>query len=275
MYETLRVERVAAVARIWLERPQVHNAFNEVLVSELDHALRTLESDPVVRVLVLAGSGRSFCAGADLHWMARAAAAGNEQNLQDARQFAAMLRRLARMGKPTIARVHGLALGGGVGLAAACDICIATPEANFSMSEVRLGLIPAVIGPYVVRAIGARQALRYVQSAERISAAHALELGLVHETVAAEDLDARIAAICAALCAGGPQSLAAAKSLLLELDGAVIDDELVEKTARAIALQRSTAEAREGIGAFLGKRRPAWTLVDPAPLPAEPEPPVS
>jgi len=171
VYQTLSVERGAATATIWMNRPEVHNAFNEVLIEELDAAVRALQADPAVRVVIVAGKGRNFCAGADLHWMGRAAAATKEENLQDARRFARMLFGLARMSKPTLARVHGAALGGGMGIAAACDICVATHDASFAMSEARLGLIPAVISPYVVRALGSRQALRYMLSAERISAA--------------------------------------------------------------------------------------------------------
>jgi methylglutaconyl-CoA hydratase len=259
VYQTLSIERNAAIATIWMNRPEVHNAFNEILIEELDSASRALEADSSIRIVIVAGRGRNFCAGADLHWMGRAAAATMEDNLQDARRFAGMLRQLARMKKPTLARVHGAALGGGVGLAAACDICIAAQEASFAMSEVRLGLIPAVISPYVVRAIGPRQALRYMQTAERISAARAVELGLVHEAVAADELDSRVSTICEALGAGGPMSQAAAKALVAAVAGNEISDELIDRTARAIALQRSSDEAREGMAAFLAKGVPRWS----------------
>jgi methylglutaconyl-CoA hydratase len=258
VYQTLRIERQAATATIWLDRPEVHNAFNETLVEELAAATRALEADASVRVVVLAGAGRNFCAGADLNWMGRAAAAGEEENLRDARRFAAMLDQLARLGKPTLARVHGAALGGGVGLAAACDICVAAADASFAMSEVRLGLIPAVISPYVLRAIGARQCLRYMQSAERFSAVRAAELGLVHELAADGELDARVGSICAALCAGGPAAQAAAKALVLAVGGRGTGAQVVEETAQAIARQRGTEEAREGMAAFLAKRAPLW-----------------
>jgi methylglutaconyl-CoA hydratase len=254
------VERAAAVATIWLDRPAVHNAFDETLIGELDAAIGTLEADVQVRVVVLAGRGRNFCAGADLNWMARAAAAGERENLEDARRFAGMLRRLCGISRPTIARVQGAALGGGLGLAAACDICVAAEDASFAMSEVRLGLIPAVIGPLVVRAIGVRQALRYMQTAERIGAARARELGLVHEIAPAEALDAAVDRIVTALLAGGPASQAAAKALLRAIVAADPDDDLVETTARAIAAQRRSDEAREGIAAFLAKRPPRWTV---------------
>jgi methylglutaconyl-CoA hydratase len=259
MYQTISVEQAGAVATIWLDRPAVHNAFDETLIGELDAAVGALDADAQVRVVVLAGRGRNFCAGADLNWMARAAAAGDEENLQDARRFAGMLRRLCGASKPTIARVQGAALGGGLGLAAACDICVAAEDASFAMSEVRLGLIPAVIGPLVVRAIGLRASLRYMQTAERIGATRALELGLVHEVVAAEGLDAAVARIATALLAGGPASQAAAKALLRVIAAADPADDLVEATAQAIAAQRRSDEAREGIGAFLAKRPPRWT----------------
>lgn len=259
MYKTLQVERNNAIATVWLNRPDVHNAFNETLIDELDAIVRELDADPTARVVILAGKGRNFCAGADLHWMERAAAAGREENEADARRFAAMLDRLARMSRPTIARVQGYAFGGGVGLAAACDICIAAQDTQFALSEVRLGLIPAVVCPYVLRAVGARQCLRYMQSAERIAAPRAVEIGLAHEAVPADRLDARIGEICTALLAGGPQSMAAAKALVYALDGPVPPGEIQEITASAIARQRTTEEAREGIGAFLAKRAPNWS----------------
>ncbi len=258
MPETLDIAIDEGLATVWINRPDVHNAFNETVIAELDEAFEILAADSHVRVLMLAGRGKSFSAGADLNWMRRAADATETENLHDARRFAAMLARLARLGKPTIARVHGTALGGGMGLAAACDICIASEDASFAMSEVRLGLIPAVIGPYVARAIGVRQCLRYVQTAERISALHAVTLGLVHEAVPAAGLDARIAQIVSALCAGGPQSQAAAKRLALAIEASPLTDDLIDQTARAIAAQRASAEAREGLAAFFEKRPPSW-----------------
>jgi methylglutaconyl-CoA hydratase len=257
--ETLVIERDGAIATIWINRPDVHNAFNETVIAELDEAAQALESDAGVRVVVLAGRGKSFSAGADLNWMQRLAAATEAENLLDARRFAAMLRRVALMGKPTVARVHGAALGGGVGLAAACDICVASEDAIFGMTEVRLGLIPAVISPYVVRAIGVRQSLRYVQTAERITAARAVELGLAHEAVAANALDERIGAYATALCAGGPASMAHAKRQVLALESQVLTDAVVDQTAHAIAAQRASPEGREGLAAYFAKRPPAWT----------------
>jgi methylglutaconyl-CoA hydratase len=258
VYETIRLERQGGIATLWLNRPAVHNAFNETLIEELDTALQALAADEAVRVLVLAGAGRNFCAGADLRWMERAAAATPEENLADARRFARMLRRLAELPKPTIARVQGSALGGGMGLAAACDICVAALDASFAMTEVRLGLIPAVISPYVLRAIGPRHGLRFMLTAERIGADQGRGLGLVHEAVAAEQLDGCVQGLAAALRAGGPDSQAACKRLLADVLGRGLGDEVLETTAQAIARQRTSAEAREGLSAFFAKRPPAW-----------------
>ncbi len=258
MYQTIRVEHRETIATIWLDRPEVHNAFNEILIKELDAACAVLEADAKVRVVVLGGQGKNFCAGADLHWMRRAAAATEEKNLLDAQRFAAMLRRIATLSKPTVARVQGTAMGGGVGLAAACDICIAEESASFCMTEVRLGLTPAVISPYVIRAMGARQALRYMQSAERIDAPRAQQLGLVHELAADGSLDERVEGICRELCIGSPAAQAAAKALVLANATGAIDDAALEHSAQAIARQRSSPQAREGIAAFLEKRKAAW-----------------
>ncbi|HQA11425.1 enoyl-CoA hydratase/isomerase family protein [Zoogloea sp.] len=258
MYETLEILRDGGVATIWMNRPDVHNAFNEALIAELTAACTALDADESVRVVVLAGRGKSFSAGADLNWMRRAADASVEENLQDARKLAGMLRTLAEMGKPTIARVHGAALGGGMGLASACDICLAGTGAVFATSEVKFGIIPSAISPYVLRAIGARQATRYFQSAERISAARALELGLAHEVAAPDALDTKLAEIVTALLQGGPKSQAASKDLIRAVADRPIDDALVEDTARRIATLRATPEAREGLAAFLDKRPAAW-----------------
>ncbi len=258
MPETLAIEIDNACATVWMNRPDVHNAFNETLIAELDEALVALEADARVRVVVLAGRGKSFSAGADLNAMRRAAAASEAQNLLDAQRLAGMLHRLACLAKPTVARVHGAALGGGMGLAAACDICVAGDAASFAMTEVRLGLIPAVISPYVIRAIGLRQCLRYLQTAERIGAARAVDLGLAHEVVPAAGLDTRIGEIVEALRAGGPQSQVNAKRLALSVAGSALTADLVDQTARAIAAQRSSSEAREGLAAFFAKRPPDW-----------------
>ena len=258
MFTTLEIELAGPVATIWMNRPDLHNAFDETLIAELTAACIALDDDTDVRVVILAGRGKSFSAGADLNWMKRAANNGIDDNLNDARTLAKMLRVLAKMKKPTIARVQGAALGGGMGLAAACDIAVASTKALFATSEVKFGIIPSAISPYVLRAIGARQATRYFQSAERIDAVRAREIGLVHETVEPEQLDARVQEIVAALLLGGPAAQAAAKDLIRVVDGQLINETLVEETAHRIAHLRATPEAREGIAAFLDKRQPNW-----------------
>lgn len=258
MYETLEILRDGGVATVWMNRPEVHNAFNAQLIADLTAAFRALDADDSVRAVVLAGRGKSFSAGADLNWMKAAGAARVEENLADARKLAGMLRVIAGMSKPTIARVHGAALGGGMGLASACDICVAGDKAVFATSEVRFGIIPSAISPYVIRAIGERQAYRYFQTAERISAARAVELGLAHEAVGTDELDARLAEIVTALLQGGPKSQAAAKDLIRAVANRPVGDAVVEDTARRIAELRATPEAREGLDAFLSKRLAAW-----------------
>ena len=269
--QTLRLEHRGepsrAVAWVWMAKPAVHNAFDETLITELTATLLALDADPVVRVIVLAGEGKSFSAGADLTWMQRQGAASVEDNLADARRLAALFRTLSTLAKPTIARVHGAALGGGMGLAAACDICVASDRAVFATSEVKFGIIPSAISPYVVRAIGERQAYRYFQTAERISAVRAREIGLVHEVTDGEGLDAQIAAIVEVLLAGGPNAQAAATDLIRAVANKPVTDEVVDDTARRIATLRATPEAREGLSAFLEKRPPAWMTSAPAPNP--------
>ena len=260
MYSTLAIERDGAVATIWMNRPEVFNAFNEELIADLTDACLALDNNPAVRVVVLAGRGKHFSAGADLNWMRRAANAREADNLQDARRFARMLRTLSGLSKPTLARVQGGALGGGTGLAAACDMAVASSDAVFSTSEVKFGIIPAVISPYVLRAIGARHALRYFQSGERISAERALVIGLVGEVAAPEQLDAAVAALVQTLLAGAPSAQRAAKELIAAVHGSPIDDTTMEQTARRIAAQRATPEGRDGVAAFLDKRPPVWMV---------------
>lgn len=260
MYETLEIERDGKVATIWMNRPAVFNAFDEQLIAELAAACRELDGDPTVRVVVLGGRGKHFSAGADLNWMKRAAQFTEAQNLDDARKFAGMLRTLSQMSKPTIARVQGAALGGGTGLTAACDMAVAASDAVFSTSEVRFGIIPSAISPYVLRAIGPRHALRYFLSAERIAAERALTIGLVGDVVPVEELDACVGKLVDALLAGGPLAQKAAKELIAAVDGQKIDEIISEETARRIARQRATDEAKDGIAAFLDKRPPAWLV---------------
>lgn len=255
---TLDITRDGAVATIWMNRPEVHNAFDENLIADLTSACRELDADDSVRAVVLAGRGKSFSAGADLAWMKRAANYTVEENLADAGALAAMLRALADMKKPTVARVQGAALGGGTGLTAACDIAIASSAAVFATSEVKFGIIPSAISPYVLRAIGPRQALRYFQSAERFDAARARELGLVHEVVAPEALDAKVAEVVASLLQCGPKAQGAAKDLIRAVAHQPIGDAVVTDTVQRIAHLRATPEAREGVAAFLEKRAPDW-----------------
>lgn len=257
-YETLLIERRAGAAWLWMNKPEVHNAFDEQLIAELTGALLALDADPAVRAIVLAGRGKSFSAGADLNWMQRQGAAPVQDNLQDARRLALLFRTLWQCRKPTLARVQGAALGGGMGLASACDICVASEQATFATSEVRFGIVPAVISPYVLRAIGERQATRYFQTAERISAARAREIGLVHEVATADALDTVIEQMLQALSAGGPLAQSAATDLIRAAAQRPIGDQLVEDTAQRIATLRATPEAREGLTAFLEKRPPAW-----------------
>lgn len=258
MFETVEIERLGGIATLWMNRPDVHNAFNAQLIGDIAAACRQLDADPEVRVVVLAGRGKSFSAGADLSWMKAAGEAGFEDNLRDAMKLAGMLRTLAEMGKPTIARVQGAALGGGMGLASACDICVASERAVFATSEVRFGIIPAAISPYVIRAIGERQSYRYFQTAERIGAPRAREIGLAHEVVLPEALDSKVQELADALLQGGPRAQAAAKALIRAVAHQPVSDALVEDTAGRIASLRATPEAREGLSAFLEKRPASW-----------------
>lgn len=258
MFATLAIEHNQKVATVWMNRPEVFNAFNEQLIDDLNAACLALDADPSVRVVVLAGRGKHFSAGADLNWMRRAAEGSEAENLADARRFARMLRTLSGLSKPTIARIQGAALGGGTGLAAACDMAVASSDAVFSTSEVKFGIIPAVISPYVLRAIGPRHALRYFQSAERITAARALDIGLINEVTPIDALDAGVAALIEPLLAGAPSAQKAAKELISAVHGQPIDDVIMEETAQRIARQRATAEGRDGVVAFLDKRPPAW-----------------
>ncbi len=241
-----------------MSRPAVFNAFEETMIGELDAAFATLTDDKSVRVIVLAGEGKHFSAGADLQWMQRASTASQEWNLEDARRFAAMLARIEACPKPTVARVQGAALGGGVGLACACDIAIAADNASFSVSEAKFGILPAVIGPYVTNAVGKRQARRLALTMARIGAAEALAIGLVQQVVAAETLDATIDAITRELLAGGPQAQTEIKQLFAQLSVGPITPEVRELTARTISRVRGSAEAREGFAAFLAKRPANW-----------------
>lgn len=258
MSETCTLAVKSAVATVTLARPGVHNAFDETLIARLAAIFAALDADPAVRAVILAGEGRSFCAGADLEWMRRMADFGDAENVGDARALAAMLHALYRLSKPTIARVHGAAFGGGVGLIAACDIAIGVETAQFAFSEARLGLIPATIAPYVIEAIGARAARRYFVTAERFAAADAVRIGLLHEVVAASCLDARIAEVVAFVMEAGPAAQRESKKLIRDVAGRPIDAEVITTTARRIADVRASPEGREGIAAFLARRKPGW-----------------
>ncbi|KQW75203.1 enoyl-CoA hydratase/isomerase family protein [Methylibium sp. Root1272] len=256
---TVRLSRpAAAVAQVTLCRPDVRNAFNDEVITALTQAFRALDADDAVRVVVLAAEGPAFCAGADLHWMRRMADYTRAQNLDDAAGLAEMLRSIAACRKPTIARVQGDAYAGGVGLVAACDLAVAVDTAQFCLSEVKLGLVPATIGPYVVRAMGARAAQRYMLTAERFDAATALRLGLVHEAVPAERLDAGVQALVEALLAASPQALTTCKRLLHEITAQPLDAALIGRTVEFIADARASDDGREGVQAFLGRRKPHW-----------------
>ncbi len=254
----VQIERAGPVAWIWMNRPEVHNAFDAALIEELTTAFIGLGNESAVRAIVLSGRGRSFSAGAQVQWMKQQGAASIEENAADARRLANLFRVIAESPKPTVARVQGAAMGGGVGLVAACDIAIGASTAVFAMSEVRLGLIPATVAPYVVRAIGERQARRFFQTGERIDAATAEKVGLLHEAVQPDLLDERVQAITDAVVAGAPLAQSAAKELIRAVVDKPITAELIEDTARRIALRRADAEAVEGLDAFLQKRPAAW-----------------
>lgn len=253
------VEQQGGVARVTLNRPEVRNAFDDALITRLSEIFSQLDRDPATRVVVLAGNGPAFCAGADLSWMKRMAGYGREENLRDAGALAAMLSALDRMSKPTVARVHGAAFAGGTGLVAACDIAIGTPQARFCFSEAKLGLSPATISPYVIRAIGECAARRYFLSAEVFDAGEAYRIGLLSALVPEADLDKSVEQLLAHLLAGGPQAHARIKELIGAVAGRPIDEALKDDTARRIAEIRVSPEGREGIASFLEKRKPSWT----------------
>ncbi|MES2257113.1 MAG: enoyl-CoA hydratase-related protein [Pseudomonadota bacterium] len=258
-YKTLAVETdKRGVTRVTLNRPEVLNAFDETMIAELADAFGRLGDASATRVIVLAAAGRAFSAGADLRWMERAAGNPPQANLDDARRFAAMLEIMQACPKPVIARVQGAAFGGGVGLCCVCDIVLAAPQAKFAVSEVKFGILPSVIGPYLNNAVGKRHALRLALTAETVTAARAEQIGLVHEVLDLEELDAAIERIVAQLLANGPQALAEVKQWFGSLSIAPVDAEVRERSAQTIARVRATDEAREGFAAFLGKRAAAW-----------------
>ncbi len=257
--ETLKITRgERGVVRVEMARPKVFNAFNETMIAELTEAFEQLSVDPGARAIVLAGEGKAFSAGADLQWMQRASTASPEWNLADARRFAAMLHRIESCPKPTVARVQGVALGGGVGLACACDIAVAADDAKFAVSEARFGILPSVIGPYLTNAVGKRHAKRLALTASRIGADEALAIGLVQRVVAAAELDAAVDAVLQELLQNGPGALGEIKALFAQLEVGPVTPEVRELTAQTISRVRGTDEAREGFVAFLDKRPAAW-----------------
>jgi methylglutaconyl-CoA hydratase len=246
-------------ATLTLNRPAVHNAFDDALIARLVRELERVERDPKARVLVIAAAGKSFSAGADLEWLKRAAAYSPAENLADVETLARALKTLDRFAKPTVAAVQGAAYGGGVGLIACCDVAIASERAHFSMSEVKLGLVPGTVSPYVVAAMGERQARRYMLTGERFDAIEALRIGLVHEVVAPAALAGAIDDMVEALLANGPAAMAEVKDLIRAVTRSPLDDRLIADTAARFARVRASAEGREGVAAFLEKRKPRWT----------------
>lgn len=259
MADFVRVETANGVAKVTLSRSELHNAFNEVMIRELNEAFASFNKDPEVRVVLLQGEGKSFCAGADLNWMKKMVDYTFEQNVEDAQALAKMLRKIYDCPKPVIARIHGPAFGGGVGLIAACDIAVSTETATFCLSEVKLGLLPAVISPFVLKKIGESAARRYFLTAERFSAQEALRIGLICEVVPDEAaLDAKIESLLSALKANGPESISHCK-VLIEKVTHFDWDRAIDITTKMIAERRASGEGQEGMRAFLEKKPPSWT----------------
>jgi methylglutaconyl-CoA hydratase len=246
------------VATVTLNRPALHNAFDDALIQRLIETFEALQADSGVRVVVLAGAGKSFSAGGDLNWMRRMAGFSRAENIADATELGRLMRTLNTLSRPTIARVHGAVFAGGLGLVACCDIAVAEQDTIFCVSETRLGLVPATISPYLVQAIGARNARRYFLTAERFSAVEALRIGLVHDVAPAAEFGARIEAMVLALLEGGPKSQSRSKGLIAEVADRPIEDSVIDLTVHTIADARASVEAREGLAAFFEKRKPRW-----------------
>jgi methylglutaconyl-CoA hydratase len=257
-YETIGLEREGKIARIWLARPEVHNAFNSTMIRELREALKTLAEDVAVRVVVLSGRGKSFCAGADLNWMREIIRFSYEQNLEESLELADWLYELYSLPKPTVARVNGAAIGGGAGFLSACDIVVASTEARFGLSEVKIGLVPACIAPYVIRRTGEGRARQFFLTGERIDAVRAREIGLVNIVAGPGGLDATVEDLAGKLVTSGPEALARCKTLLQEVPGMSFA-EVKRFTAEMIAGLRVSPEGQEGMASFLEKRKPRWT----------------
>ncbi|MCA3228382.1 MAG: enoyl-CoA hydratase/isomerase family protein [Burkholderiales bacterium] len=255
---TLEIQIAHRVAVVWLARPQVRNAFNDTVIAELTASFERLGADDGVRAVVLAAQGPAFCAGADLEWMRRMSGYSPEENHADALKLATLLRTIHDCPKPVVARVHGDAYAGGVGLVAACDIAVAALAAEFCLSETRLGLVPATISPYVIGAMGARQARRYMVTAEKFDASEAFRVGLVHELAAPDELDVKINTLLGALMVTSGSAVATTKQLVREVAQRPLDDALLAHTAQVIAQARAAPDGREGVAAFLAKRKPRW-----------------
>ena len=258
--KSIQVALSGGVATVTLNRPEVRNAFNDAVIAELTQAFTTLGQDDTVRAIVLAADGPAFCAGADLNWMRRMADYTHAENLADAAQLAEMLRVIYTCPKPTVARIQGDVYAGGMGLVAACDMAVSVDSANYCLSEVKLGLFPATISPYVIRAMGARAAHRYFLTAERFDAVEALRIGFVHAVVSAEHLDAKVAELTQALINASPNAVQECKTLLHDVAGQDINATLIAHTVEGIAHIRASSEGKEGVQSFLQKRKPAWLV---------------
>jgi len=261
-YKSLLVDVEQHVATVTLNRPEIRNAFNDEMIAELTHAFKTLGNDEQVRVIALAAAGKAFGAGAELNWMRAMADYSYEENLADADKLAQMLKTIYECPKPTIAAVQGDVYAGGMGLVAVCDVAIAVRIANFCLSEVRLGLAPATISPYVIRALGARASQRYFLSAEVFDSKKARQLGFIHERVSEESLDDAVAEFCTKVVKNSPEAVKTCKRLLHEVAGAPITDELIADTVKGIADIRSSEQGKEGVQAFLQKRQPDWLVAE-------------
>ena len=261
-YKSLLVNVEQHVATVTLNRPEIRNAFNDEMIAELTDVFNNLGADDEVRVVVLMAAGKAFCAGADLNWMRAMADYSYEENLADADKLAQMLKTIYECPKPTVAAIQGDVYAGGVGLVAVCDVAIAVKIANFCLSEVRLGLAPATISPYVIKAMGARAAQRYFLSAEVFDAKKARQLGFIHERVSEESLDDTVAALCDQMIKNSPDAVKTCKRLLHDVAGEPITDELIADTVKSIADIRSSEQGKEGVQAFLQKRKPNWLTAD-------------
>ncbi|MGP4713671.1 MULTISPECIES: enoyl-CoA hydratase/isomerase family protein [unclassified Psychrobacter] len=257
-YKNLLVTTENYIATVTLNRPEIRNAFNDEMISELTAVFKQLGQSDEVRVITLAAAGKAFCAGADLKWMRAMADYDYDENLADADKLAQMLKTIYECPKPTIAAIQGDVYAGGMGLVAVCDVAIAVKIANFCLSEVRLGLAPATISPYVIRALGARASQRYFLTAEVFDAKKARQLGFIHERVNEDELQNRVAAICAKIVNNSPDAVKTCKRLLHDIAGETIDDELIADTVKDIADIRSSEQGKEGVQAFLQKRKPDW-----------------